>query len=151
MTVHQLSVFVENKSGTLLKILELLKEAGIQLIASTISDTVEYGIYRIICSEPKRAYDTLKSAGIAANISDVFAIKLDNQPGRAAEAIRSFTDAGIGISYLYSFLLDGKGILVFRTDNTEKTREVILNDGLNFVEEKDLMKMLNGRSSAYWP
>lgn len=141
MTVHQLSVFVENKSGTLLKILELLKEAGIQLIASTISDTVEYGIYRIICSEPKRAYDTLKSAGIAANISEVFAIKLDNQPGRAAEAIRSFTDAGIGISYLYSFLLDGKGILVFRTDNTEKTREVILNDGLNFVEEKDLMKM----------
>lgn len=141
MTVHQLSVFVENKSGTLLKILELLKEAGIQLIASTISDTVEYGIYRIICSEPKRAYDKLKSAGIAANISDVFAIKLDNQPGRAAEAIRSFTDAGIGISYLYSFLLDGKGILVFRTDNTEKTREVILNDGLNFVEEKDLMKM----------
>lgn len=141
MTVHQLSVFVENKSGTLLKILELLKEAGIQLIASTISDTVEYGIYRIICSEPKRAYDTLKSAGIAANISDVFAIKLDNQPGRAAEAIRSFTDAGIGISYLYSFLLDGKGILVFRTDNTEKTCEVILNDGLNFVEEKDLMKM----------
>ncbi|MFR3188335.1 MAG: amino acid-binding protein [Phocaeicola sp.] len=141
MTVHQLSVFVENKSGTLLKILELLKEAGIQLIASTISDTVEYGIYRIICSEPERAYDTLKSAGIAANISDVFAIKLDNQPGRAAEAIRSFTDAGIGISYLYSFLLDGKGILVFRTDNTEKTREVILNDGLNFVEEKDLMKM----------
>lgn len=132
---------MENKSGTLLKILELLKEAGIQLIASTISDTVEYGIYRIICSEPKRAYDTLKSAGIAANISDVFAIKLDNQPGRAAEAIRSFTDAGIGISYLYSFLLDGKGILVFRTDNTEKTREVILNDGLNFVEEKDLMKM----------
>lgn len=141
MTVHQLSVFVENKSGTLLKILELLKEAGIQLIASTISDTVEYGIYRIICSEPERAYDTLKSAGIAANISDVFAIKLDNQPGRAAEAIRSFTDAGIDISYLYSFLLDGKGILVFRTDNTEKTREVILNDGLNFVEEKDLMKM----------
>ncbi len=141
MTVHQLSVFVENKSGTLLKILELLKEAGIQLIASTISDTVEYGIYRIICSEPQRAYDTLKRAGIAANISDVFAIKLDNQPGRAAEAIRSFTDAGIGISYLYSFLLSGKGILVFRTDNTEKTREVILNDGLSFVEEKDLMEM----------
>ena len=45
MTIHQLSVFVENKSGTLLQVLELLKDAGIQLIASTISDTVEYGIY----------------------------------------------------------------------------------------------------------
>lgn len=141
MTVHQLSVFVENKSGTLLQVLELLKEAGIQLIASTISDTVEYGIYRIICSEPQRAYETLKNAGISANVSDVFAITLDNQPGRAADAIRSFTNAGIGISYLYSFLLGGKGILVFRTDNTEKTREVILGNGLHYVEEKDLITM----------
>ena len=71
MTIHQLSVFVENKSGTLLQVLELLKEANIQLIASTISDTVEYGIYRIICSEPMRAYETLKQAGISANLSDV--------------------------------------------------------------------------------
>lgn len=55
MTIQQLSVFIENKSGTLQKVLNLLKEAGIQLIASTIADTVEYGIYRIICSEPKRA------------------------------------------------------------------------------------------------
>ena len=60
MTVQQLSVFIENKAGTLLKVLELLKEAKIQLIASTIADTVEYGIYRIICSEPMRAYNTLK-------------------------------------------------------------------------------------------
>ncbi len=142
MTIHQLSVFVENKSGTLLQVLELLKEANIQLIASTISDTVEYGIYRIICSEPMRAYETLKQAGISANLSDVFAITLDNQPGRAADAIRSFTRAGIGISYLYSFLLAGKGILVFRTDDAGKTREVILNDKLSYVEEKDLIKMV---------
>lgn len=141
MTVHQLSVFVENKSGTLLQVLELLKEADIQLIASTISDTVEYGIYRIICSEPQRAHETLKKAGISANISDVFAITLDNRPGRAADAIRSFTNEGISISYLYSFLLAGKGILVFRTDNTEKAREVILRNGLGYVEEKDLITM----------
>ena len=62
MTIQQLSVFIENKSGTLQRVLNLLKEAGIQLIASTIADTVEYGIYRIICSEPKRAYETLKEA-----------------------------------------------------------------------------------------
>ncbi len=141
MTIHQLSVFVENKSGTLLRVLELLKEANIQLIASTISDTVEYGIYRIICSEPMRAYETLKEAGISANLSDVFAIMLDNRPGCAADAIRSFSDAGIGISYLYSFLLSGKGILVFRTDSPEQTRKVILDKGLNYIEEKHLLEM----------
>lgn len=108
MTIHQLSVFVENKSGTLLQVLELLKEAHIQLIASTISDTVEYGIYRIICSEPLRAYEVLKDAGISANVSEVFAISLDNEPGRAADAIRSFSETGIGISYLYSFCWEEK-------------------------------------------
>ncbi|OKZ17081.1 MAG: amino acid-binding protein [Bacteroides sp. 43_108] len=142
MTIHQLSVFVENKSGTLLQVLELFKEAGIQLIASTISDTVEYGIYRIICSEPERAFETLKNAGISAKVSEVFAITLDNTPGRAADAIRSFSDEGIGISYLYSFLLAGKGILVFKTDDSEKTRNVILSKKLSYIEEKDLNNMV---------
>lgn len=142
MTVHQLSVFVENKSGTLLKVLKLLKEGGIQLIASTISDTVEYGIYRIICSEPEKAYNILKNAGITANISEVFAITLDNTPGQAADAIESFSAAGIGISYLYSFLLQGKGILIFRTDNNEEARKVILSKQLNYIEEKDLSMLL---------
>lgn len=141
MTIHQLSVFVENKSGTLLQVLNLLKEANIQLIASTISDTVEYGIYRIICSEPQRALDTLKEAGISASVSDVFAITLDNTPGRAADAIQQFSAAGIDISYLYSFLLGGKGILVFRTDNPDKTREVILEKRLSYIEEKDLSQL----------
>ena len=122
MTVHQISIFVENKSGTLLRVLDLFKEAGVQLIASTISDTVEYGIYRIICSEPTRAYEVLRAAGISASMSEVFAITLDNRPGRAADAVRVITGEGIGISYLYSFLLGGKGILVFRTDDAVRKK-----------------------------
>ena len=131
MTIQQLSVFIENKSGTLQKVLNLLKEAGIQLIASTIADTVEYGIYRIICSEPKRAYETLKEA-----------ITLDNQPGRAADAITIFSEAQIGITYLYSFLLGNKGILIFRTDNPDRAREVIILNNLSFVAEKDLSTLI---------
>lgn len=141
MTIHQLSVFIENKSGTLLKVLELLKKADIQLIASTISDTVEYGIYRIICSDPNKAFETLKENGITSSVSEVFAITLDNYPGRAADAIRTFTEEGIGISYLYSFLLGGKGILVFRTDDTEKTREVIAKNNISYIEEENLTDM----------
>ena len=142
MTVQQLSIFIENKSGTLLKVLELLKASGIQLIASTISDTVDYGIYRIICSEPMRAYKELKEAGISVAISDVFALTLDNQVGRAADALRLFSEANIGISYMYSFLLGGKGILIFRTNNPDRAREIIILNHLSFVEEKDLSKLI---------
>ena len=138
MTVQQLSIFVENKSGTLVKVLELFKASGIQLIVSTLADTVEYGIYRVICSEPERAYQELKDAGISVALSEVFAITLDNQVGRAADAIKVLTDAHIGISYMYSFLLAGKGILILRTDDEERTREVIREHHLSYVEEKDL-------------
>lgn len=141
MIVHQISIFVENKSGTLLKVLELFKENNIQLIASTISDTVEYGIYRIICSEPMRAYEMLKKSGISANLSEVFAIMLDNRPGRAADAVRHISEAGITISYLYSFMLGGKGILVFRTDDAARTERVIRENALNALDDKALLSL----------
>ena len=107
-------------------------------MASTIADTVEYGIYRIICSEPSRAYAVLKDAGISVALSDVFAITLDNEPGRAADAVKILSDEGIGITYMYSFLLAGKGILIFRTDNPERTREVIILNDITFISDKEL-------------
>ena len=139
MTINQLSIFIENRSGTLVKVLDILKQSGIQIIASTIADTAEYGFYRLICSEPTRAYQELKNAGVAVALSDVFALKLDNEPGKAADAVRIISDADISITYMYTFLWGGKGILIFRTDQTEKAREVILRNELSFIAEKDLV------------
>jgi hypothetical protein len=142
MTIHQLSIFIENRSGTLIKVLNVLKKAEIQIVASTIADTAEYGIYRLICSEPMRAFEELKKAGVAVALSDVFALELDDEPGRAAEAVETFSKAGISITYLYSFILNGKGILIFRTDNTEGARETIILNKLKFITEKNLNGMI---------
>ena len=142
MTVHQLSVFIENKSGTLVKVLKLLKQENIQLIATTIADTADYGICRIICSEPENAYGVLKDAGVAVSLCEVFAVELDDRPGKAADAIELFASEGISIAYLYSFLLKGKGVLIFRTDNAEKATEVIANNDLRIIREKDLSLLL---------
>ena len=138
MTIHQLSIFIENRSGTLIKVLDALKEAHIQIIASTIADTAEYGIYRLICSEPMRACEELKKANVAVALSDVFAIEIDDQPGRAADAVKTFSEAGINIAYMYSFLLRGKGILIFRTDDNEKAVSVIKTNNLKSISETDL-------------
>jgi len=138
MTIKQLSIFLENKSGTLIKVLDLLKESEVQLIAITIADTAEYGICRILCSEPIRAWEVLKNAGVAVALTDVFAIELDNKPGSGADAIKAFSDSGISIAYLYSFLATGKGILVFRTDNNEQAREIIISNNLKYVTEEEL-------------
>jgi len=138
MTIHQLSIFIENRSGTLIKVLDALKEANIQLIATTIADTAEYGILRIVCAEPMRACEELKKAGIAVAISDVFALQLDNKPGSAADVIKLFSLAGISITYIYTFLLRGKGILVFRTDNTDLAKKTIEDNQLPYIAEEDL-------------
>lgn len=138
MTIQQLSIFIENRSGTLVNVLQVLKNAHVQIVASTIADTAEYGIYRVICTEPQRAFDALKEAGVAVALSEVFALELDNEPGCAAEAVRTISDAGISIVYLYSFLFYGKGILIFRTDNVDHARETIKANGMKYLTEGDL-------------
>jgi len=142
MTVHQLSVFIENKSGALVRVLRLLKQENIQLIASTIADTADFGICRIICSQPEKAFKVLQDAGVAVSLCEVFAVQLDDRPGKAADAIELFAGEGISIAYLYSFLLNGKGVLIFRTDNPGKAAEVITANGLSVIEEKDLSLLL---------
>ena len=140
MRIKQLSIFIENQSGTLIRVLELLGKAHIQMIACTIADTAEYGIFRIICSEPDRACSELKAAGVAVTISEVFAIEMSDRPGGAADAVKAFSNAGIEITYMYAFLLDGKGIMIIRTDETEKAREVIKSQGLPYLCEKDFIR-----------
>ena len=142
MTIHQLSIFIENRSGTLIKVLNILKQSNIQIVASTIADTAEYGIYRLICSEPLRAYEELKKGGIAVALSNVFALELDDEPGRAADAVQTFSEAGISIAYMYTFLLRGKGIMVFRTENSEAAQKVITENKLRYIEEPDLSKLV---------
>ncbi|MBR3472260.1 MAG: amino acid-binding protein [Prevotella sp.] len=141
MTIHQLSIFIENRAGTLVNVLKLLKQSNIQIIASTIADTAEYGIYRLICSEPMRAYKELQESGVAVALSDVFAIELDDQPGRAADAIEVFSNAGIALTYMYSFLFNGKGILIFRTDDAELARKTIEDNHLSYITEGSLQKL----------
>ena len=142
MTVHQLSVFIENKSGALVRVLRLLKQENIQLIATTIADTVDYGIFRIICSQPEKAYGVLREAGVSVSLCEVLAVELDDRPGQAADVIELFAGEGISIAYLYSFLLNGKGVLIFRTDNTEKAAGIINAHGLSVIGAKDLSRLL---------
>lgn len=137
MTIKQLSIFIENKGGTLIKVLDLLSKAGIQIIASTIADTQDYGIYRVLCDKPAQAYLILKEAGINIQLSDVFALSIDDTPGCAAKAINALSESGIGILYMYSFLWNGKGVLVFRADPAEKAKEIIMLKKLNFLTEED--------------
>jgi len=138
MTINQLTIFLENRSGTLTKVLDLFKEAGLHILASSIADTAQYGLLRIVCTEPQRAYLELERHGVAVALSDVFAVELDERPGQIAEVVRGLSEAQIGIVYMYSFFLHGKGLLIIRADNSEQAREVIQRSSLRCVPEAEL-------------
>lgn len=139
MTIKQLSIFIENKSGALLDVLKLLRDNGISIVVSTLSDTVEFGIYRIICDDTDKAFKILREKGINATLSNVHAIRLaDNKVGAAADVMALITEAGVGVKYMYSFLLEGKGVLIFRADNNDKANEAIMLNKLDFLTESDL-------------
>jgi hypothetical protein len=141
MTVNQISIFLENKYGKLSEILALLAGENIRIIAATIADTSEFGIMRIIVSDPLKAYNLLKNNHVSANLTDVLAIVTGSSTGSFAETILHFTRAGLSIEYLYCFSLDGKAILILRTNNREAAREVIRRQNLEYISENDLIQL----------
>jgi len=139
MTIPQISIFIENRKGTIQKVLNIFKQSDIQLITTTIADTEDYGIFRVICDAPEKAMEALHEAGIPSIQSDVFAVKLEDRPGCAADTIALFSEAGLNINYLYSFLLEGSGILIFSTDTPDHAREVISEHHLQTITESAFM------------
>mgnify|MGYP000756069302 FL=1 len=141
MTVNQISIFLENKYGKLSEILALLAEEKIRIIAATVADTSEYGILRIIVSDPQKAYKILKGNNVSANLTDVLAIVTNSCAGSFAQTLSCFTKAGVSIEYMYCFSANEKSILILRTNTREAAREVIRRQNLEYICESDLIKL----------
>lgn len=125
MTIQQISVFLENKFGRLNEILGMISGSGVRVISATVSDTTEFGILRMIVSDPYKTFEMLKNNQVSANLSEVFAVETDASSDQLAQIVQCFTCAGISIEYMYSFSTKEKGVLIFRLNNMDAAREVI--------------------------
>ncbi|MDR2920509.1 MAG: acetolactate synthase [Tannerella sp.] len=141
MTVHQISIFLENKQGKLNEVLSLLAEENIRIIAATVADTTEFGIMRMIVSDPEKAYAILKAKNVSANLTDVLAIVTESRAGSFAHILNQFTQAGLNIEYMYCFSIKEKSILILRTNNRENAREVIRLQNMDYICENDLSNL----------
>ncbi len=138
MTIKQLSIFLENKSGRLTELLDSLGKEKINITAVTIADTSDYGIARLIVSDPEKAYRLLKDQGFSVNLTEVLSIATPIEAGSFAKAFRLFSDEGISIEYMYGFSLGNKAMIVLRTENTEKALDAIQKHKLELIRESDL-------------
>jgi len=141
MTIKQLSVFLENKSGRLTEVLEALGKEKISIKALTIADTSEYGILRIIVSDPDKAYQLLKSREFSVNLTEVLSIATPIEAGSYAKALKIFSDENISIEYMYAFSIGKKSMIVMRPENTERALKAIRKHKLELIKGSELYEL----------
>ena len=131
MKVTQISVFMENKNGRLAEITRLLASNNISLRAVTIADTADFGILRLIVTDPDRTRDILLDAGFTARETDVLAVAMDDTPGALAEVMDLFKKNNVNIEYLYSILAGkgGKADIIFRVEDLERGQTLLKEHG----------------------
>ncbi|MDR3305277.1 MAG: ACT domain-containing protein [Clostridiales Family XIII bacterium] len=132
MLIDQISIFAENKPGTLAEITAMLAEASIDIEAFTIADTSEFGILRLIVDAPKKALAVLKLGGWVATLTPVIAVKMDDQPGSLSKILKMFAEAGVSIEYLYAFVAReaGYAYVIFRVEDAPKAVAILEASGV---------------------
>ena len=137
MGIKQVSVFVENKKGSLHEITDLLAKANVDLRSMCIADTSDYGIVRIIADDSDKARKVLTDAGHTANIREVTAFAVPDEPGGLAKALNLLESNGVNIEYLYALVTTAtdKAYTVMRTDDTDKAEKVLVDNGIELLDE----------------
>ena len=137
MAVKQLSVFLENKQGRLWKALSTLKNEKIDIRAMSIADTSEFGILRMIVSDPKTAKESLEKEQFAVSLTDVLAIEVEDQPGGLEIGLDLLNNNNINVEYIYAFVekKSEKALVVLMTENNDKSLELLESEGFSILNE----------------
>ena len=141
MLAKQLSVFLENKSGRLTEVTEVLGNAGVNLSAMSIADNSDFGILRCIVSDPDKAYKELKAAHFTVKITDVIGFVCPNTSGSLAKVLKHLSDNGIFIEYMYSFANGDVAHVVVRPTNLEACDRVLSEKKVELMAASDLYKL----------
>lgn len=146
MSIRQISVFLENRTGSLEEFTELIGSNGIDLIALSIADTTDFGILRIIVDDNEKALKLIQDNGYTANITEVLAVAVPDTPGGLARALQTLRAGDVTVEYLYSFVrrLHHSAILIFRVDKPQQAHSLLVEKGFEMIEETEI----NGTSKS---
>ena len=141
MVAKQLSIFLENKSGRLTEVTEVLAKEGINLSALCIAENADFGILRGIVSDPDKAYKALKDNHFAVNVTEVVGINCPNVPGALAKVLQYLSNEGVFIEYMYAFAAGDVAHVVIRPDNIENCIRVLTEHRLELMAAHQLYKL----------
>ena len=140
MTINQISVFLENKSGRLADVTKALADSDINLRAMTIADTADFGILRLVVNNPEKAAQILEENGFTIRITKVIGIEIDDKPGGLHKIMELFKENGLNIEYLYASLenKNKKAVVIFKVEDVDLGLKIIESNSLVAISGKDL-------------
>ncbi|HIX58886.1 MAG TPA: ACT domain-containing protein [Candidatus Blautia gallistercoris] len=135
MTVKQISVFLENRPGTMAELTEVLSRNQVDMRALSLAETSDFGIARIITDDVYNAMQMLKEAGYVCSITKVLAVEIPDRPGELAKVIRYLGDSGINVEYMYAFITRKKDLayMIFRVEDNEKAIQVLTKKNVKLI------------------
>ena len=140
MLIKQISVFLENKSGRLNEVSQVLGEAEINISAFSVADTSEFGILRLIVSDPDKALDVLHEHGFTVSQTDVVCLSCPNQAGALAKALKILSKNEISIEYLYALSMGDAASVIMKPNDVNRCIEVLQKNKLELMKASDLYK-----------
>ena len=135
MFMKQLTVFLENREGRLESVTDLLANNNINIACLALADTSEYGVLRLIVSDPDKAKAALKEAGYSARLTDVLGVRLAQVPGTVSKLTKTLAAEGINIEYMYTLSSSKEfGSMILKVSDIEKASDVVKAAGMELVD-----------------
>ncbi len=143
MAIKQLTVFVQNRKGTLVSVTDTLAENNVNLRALSIAETEDLGILRLIVNDEKTAEKVLEEQGYLIKVIDVVGVKIGDEPGKLTAALKVLDKADINVEYLYAFMTrtEKHAYVVLRVEDNTKAENVLEEAGFHIISEADICKL----------
>ena len=143
MAIKQLTVFVQNKKGTVVSVTDILSKNNVNLRALSIAETQDFGILRLIVNDEQTAETVLAENGYLIKVIDVVGVKISDEPGRLTEALDVLDKANINVEYLYAFMARTAkhAYVVLRVEDNAVAEAALTSAGFKMISEADINKL----------
>ena len=143
MAIKQLTVFVENKQGSLVSITKALSENNINMRALSIAETQDFGMLRLIVDDTATAEKVLANEGYLIKVNDVVGVKIGDAPGKLSGALSVLDEKKINMDYLYAFMsrTEKHAYVVFRVEDDEAAESALEAAGFHLITNADVLKL----------
>ncbi len=143
MAIKQLTVFIQNKKGTVASVTDILSKNNVNLRALSIAETQDFGILRIVVNDNQTAEKVLTENGYLIKNIDVVGVKIGDEPGQLTSALSVLDYAGINVEYLYAFMArtEKHAYVVLRVEENEEAESVLSEAGFKLITQADVNKL----------